>query len=159
MHRSLRILLLVCVIAGCRAGSGANPADVEFGEDKCAECGNVISDSHFAAQYVLHDETAKKFDDPGCLFRALRREMREPLGVFFHEHQGDDWVIADDAWFAHTPETKTPRGYNWVAYATFGSAQSAVTRSGAGEILRFDKARERVATEAAVSAPRPQPPG
>jgi hypothetical protein len=118
---------------------------IAYGQDVCATCDQVIQDRRFAAEYVLSGTTAKKFDDPGCLFSSLSGETVAPGSVHFqHYTQKDKWVSGADAWFATTPQTQSPRGYNWGAYASFEEAQEAVTGGGGGRILPFEQAKTRV---------------
>ena len=140
-------LVIAVVVAACESRSSTPPASINYGQDVCAECDHVISDRRFAAQYALGAGTVKKFDDPGCLFRALRRDSAAPTSVYFQDLLSDHWLSSTEAWFANPPQLATPRGFGWAAYASFGEAQDAVTSGGGGQILQYEQAKQRVAPE------------
>jgi hypothetical protein len=140
---TLALAGLLAILPACRPDAAAAPAAIEYGTDLCAECRNPIGDPRFAGQYRL-GAAVKRFDDPGCLVRALRTDGAAANAVYLRG-PGDVWIGASDAWLAHTPATRSPRGYGWVAYADFGSAQEAVTAAGAGELLSFEDALGKIA--------------
>lgn len=148
---SLILLVLPALVIACQQGGTGGQAKIKYGHQLCSKCGNTIDEARFAAQYELPNGQVKVFDDPGCLFRAFSKERVAPSSVHFRDHGSDGWLPADKAWFAWTPQTRSPRGYGWAAYASFGDAQNAVTSAGGGEILHFEQAKERV-------APRASPP-
>jgi hypothetical protein len=144
----LRALVLLCgaaaVSASCQTRAPSQPVAIAYGEDVCAACDQVIKERRHAAEYLLSGAVVKKFDDPGCLFDSLRGEGAAPAAVYFQHHNQDRWVPDSEAWFATTPQTQTPRGYNWGTYGSFGEAQDAVTGGGGGRILPFDQAKARI---------------
>jgi hypothetical protein len=118
-----------------------------YGTDTCAQCGSTLQDPSFAAAYESAAGVRKLFDDPGCLFLSLRAATSRPSNVVFHEHAGTRWLGSDAVSFAKTPATKSPQGYGWAAYGSFGDAQTAVTSAGAGEILSFAQAKETIGSD------------
>ena len=139
--RVVMVALIVLTVLGCQRGGGdvAAPA---YGEAKCAACGAVIDEPRFTAQYRLADGTVKSFDDPACLFDALRTESGAPQLIRFRDSSSDTWLDSA-AWFARTAAT-APHGSGWAAYPSFAAAQDAVTTAGDGEILSFDQATATV---------------
>jgi copper chaperone NosL len=144
VSRLVAAVAMVALAAGCDGGSTAAPSEPQYGTDTCARCRSTIKDPRFAAQYLLADGTAKLFDDPGCLVLSLKDETGAAAAIFVHDHDGERWLAAADASFAHTSRTETPRGYGWAAHASFGAAQDAVTKAGSGEILGWDQLRDRI---------------
>lgn len=136
---TLCLALLALTLLGCR-NQGADIAAPAYGEARCATCRGVITDAHFAAQYRLPDGSVQSFDDPACLFEALRGGGAAPNLIRFHDHGTDSWIDGPTAWFARTPAT-TAHGSGWAAYPSFAAAQDAVTAAGSGEILSFEQAR------------------
>jgi hypothetical protein len=114
----------------------------------CATCNSVIAEERFAGQYRLSDGRVKSFDDPVCLFRALRAESGEPTVIRFRDYTSDRWLSGEETWFASTPTAKSPRGNGWAAYSSFGAAQDAVAAAGSGEILSFEQASEQIGKDA-----------
>lgn len=141
LPRALPLLLTLLLAAACQ--SGAQPAAVAYGEQRCDQCGEVIADRRFAAQFRGGDGAARAFDDPGCLFAALR-DAPAAAAVFFHDHDGESWISADDVYLVHLAGGASPRGSGWAAVADFTAAQDAVTGGRASEVLRFAEAREKL---------------
>ena len=148
MRFTVVLLAIGLAFAACNRGGGTTDSAPRTSGAVCAACGAIIGDEAFAAQYRLSSGTVKSFDDPGCLFRALRGESGDPTVIRFRARDSDRWLSASEVWFATTPETKSPHGYGWAAYASFADAQDAVAKAGSGEILPFDQARERIAAPA-----------
>jgi copper chaperone NosL len=140
---------LALAVSGCqRDQTQPRITEIVYGHDVCAECGSVIKDPRFAAQYVGADGKRKLFDDPGCLFRSLRDQASPPKRVFLHAYDGDAWIAAEHAWLATTPQTKSPQGYGWAAFDSFGTAQAAVTSAGNGRLLPYSQAKAAIGIEA-----------
>lgn len=140
---TLFVLALVSILSACTRGAEEPKPNV--GGAACASCGRPIADERFAAQYRLDDGTVKSFDDPACLFRALREESSEPAVIRFRAYTVDQWLPAEQTWFAHASSIRSPHGDGWAAFASFGDAQDAVAAAGNGEILSFAQARQRLA--------------
>ncbi len=136
------IVALALLLAGCSRGGDANAPPV-YGTTTCAACQSVIAAPRQAAQLVRADGTVLSFDEPACLFRALRAESTAPRAIRFHG-EGDAWIAAGEAWFAALPGASTPHGTGWTAFPSFAAAQDAVAQAGSGEILAFDQARGRL---------------
>jgi hypothetical protein len=141
------ILGLLLTLAACQRDGGPAFQDPSYGTDTCAQCGSTLKDPSFAAAYESAEGGRKFFDDPGCLFLSLRAETNRPSNIVFHEHAGTRWLGSDAVSFAKTPATKSPQGYGWAAYGSFGNAQTAVTSAGAGEILSFAQAKEAIGSD------------
>jgi hypothetical protein len=135
----MAVACLVLALAGCQRGSGDLP-EPAYGAATGAACGTSIDDQRFAAQYRLADGTVKSFDDPACLFDALRAEAGAPSAIRFRAHDGSGWLAGAGAWLARSPSTAA-HGSGWAAYPSFAAAQEAVASGGSGEILSFDQAR------------------
>lgn len=142
--RALFLLLLAGLSGlGCTHEPAAMP-EPDYGRTACEACKAPIEDPRFAAQYQLADGTVKSFDDPICLFTALRADGAAPTAVRFRARDGERWLSGTEVWLAHTPSTESPHDSGWAAYPNFGAAQDAVTAAGSGEILQFDAARAKL---------------
>jgi hypothetical protein len=125
-------------VGACRQAPTGLPAPA-YGTATCATCGAVIGEARFAAQFQAADGAVRSFDDPACLFEAMRAESAAPRAIRFRDHERDAWIEPHAVWFARTPATAA-HGSGWAAYASFGAAQEAVTAAGSGDILSFDQA-------------------
>jgi len=138
-----RLFVAVALALAACQRDGAELSAPAYGVATCAACAAVVDDPRFAAQYRLADGAVKSFDDPACLFDALRAESRPPDAVRFHAFDGEAWIGASEAWFARTPATAS-HGSGWAAYPSFAAAQEAVTAGGGGEIVSFEQAKTRL---------------
>lgn len=140
----MHLLALAIALSACQRGGG-DMRDPAYGSATCAACGGGINAARFAAQYRLPDAvgTVKSFDDPACLFEALRSEPTAPTVIRFRAYDDTGWLAAADMWFARTPATAA-HGSGWAAYPSFAAAQEAVTVAGSGEILSFEQAKSAV---------------
>jgi hypothetical protein len=144
----MRLLLLVCLIAGLAGCSREMSTEPTVKGAVCSTCNAPIQDERFAGQYRMPDGTVKSFDDPACLFRALRAERGEPSVVRFRAFAGDRWLKAEETFFARIPGTPSPQGSGWAAYPSFGAAQDAVTSAGSGAILSYEEAAKQIGADA-----------
>jgi hypothetical protein len=144
MLRGFSLVLLAFALTACRQSTPvADLPAPAYGTDRCAACGAVIEVQSFAAQYRLPDGAVRSFDDPACLFDALRKESTAPALIRFHDHDRDAWLTPEQAWFARTAST-VGHGSGWAAYASFAAAQDAVATAGGGEILPYEQAKNRL---------------
>lgn len=137
------VIALALLVAGCTRGGEPLP-EPAWGSATCAGCSAVVGAPRHAAQWRLADGSVQVFDDPACLFRALRAAPSAPSAVRFHGPGEGEWIDASAAWFAKLPNQPTPHGDGWAAFASFAAAQDAVAQAGGGEILPYDQARQRI---------------
>ncbi len=112
------------------------PVPVAWDEAACAECRMHVGDPRFAAQLQTEDGDVLNFDDPGCLFRYRAKNHPDVHAVYFHAHEGDEWL----------PEKATAFGS--VSETPMGSGLAAVPRGTAGAVSAQEA--ERIALERSV---------
>jgi hypothetical protein len=151
------LVLAAAIGTACQNAPAPKPVDIAYGEDICGTCDDVIKDRRFAAEYFMAGNIVKKFDDPGCLFRALRNEPDPPTAAYFQHVDKEKWVNDKDVWLATTPLIHSTKSFNWAAYGSFAEAQEAVAGAGGGQILPFSQAKERVARTVPTPAPTEVP--
>lgn len=134
--------MLALWAAACERGPASLP-EPQYGIDRCAHCARVIGDPRPSAQYRTAAGEVKSFDDPACLFEALRAESDPPSAIRFHAHDADQWLAPAQVWFAR-PATPPESGSGWVVYPSFAAAQDAVTSAGGGMLMSFDEAKVRL---------------
>jgi hypothetical protein len=142
-RRVTRALVVAALLAAPACQRRVEPQPIAYGERRCDSCAQVIADRRFAAQFRAGDGALRAFDDPGCLFAALRADPAAG-SFFFHDHDAERWISGDDLYLVRIPGSESPRGYGWFALADFSAAQDAVTGAGSGDVLRFAEAREKL---------------
>lgn len=89
------------------------PVPVEWDDTACAECRMHVGDPRFAAQLQTVDGDVLNFDDPGCLLRYRAKNRPKVHAVYFHAHEGDEWLPEKTAAFLRVGET--PMGFGLAA--------------------------------------------
>jgi copper chaperone NosL len=127
------------VVLGCRSGQPLNePPAVRFGEDVCAECGMIISESRFAASYVTTTGEVRNFESIADMLSYHLRQQ-EPVHLFWvHDYYGDEWVRGDAALYVLSEQIVTPMGDHLLAAADQTKADRLVHESG-GTIIHFEQ--------------------
>jgi len=110
----LAISLMAVALTAC-SQSVPSPQAVQIGRSTCATCKNVVSSLDAAAQAVYTDGTARIYDDIGCM-ATDPEALRGTAQLYVQLAGGKGWARVEDITFASPPGTKTPRGYNYLAY-------------------------------------------
>jgi hypothetical protein len=82
----------------------------------------LISSDANAAQSQTSGQTTKFFDDVGCL---ATDEDATKEGVRRYVRASDQWVPAEEAWFARSATAKTPMDYGILAFTDQAEARAA----------------------------------
>lgn len=91
----------------------SGPAEVAWDRVRCAECGMLVSDPHFAAQLRTEGGEVLFFDDPGCLLTQRTRQSVRAREVWFHDSQGEGWLAEAETVFV--PGAASPMGHGFAA--------------------------------------------
>jgi hypothetical protein len=110
----LAIGLLAVAFAAC-SQSVPSPLAVQLGRSTCAKCKQVVSGLDAAAQAVYTDGTVRIYDDIGCM-ATDPEALRGTAQLYVQLAGGKGWARVEDITFASPPDTKTPQGYNYLAY-------------------------------------------
>jgi copper chaperone NosL len=109
--------------------AGMSPVPIEDG-DICTFCKMAISEKQFASEIITDDERVLKFDDIGCLLR-YRQQAGVSLAqaaIFVTDHEGRQWLKAEDAFFTRSKTIKTPMGSGIIASADGSKAGNESVR-------------------------------
>ena len=113
----IRAILAAAIALGLAACTQSIPAPrpVELGKTTCAKCRHVVSSLDAAAQAVYADGTARIYDDLGCM-ATDPEAVRGQAQLYVQLAGGKGWVRVEDITFASPPGTRTPQGFNYLAY-------------------------------------------
>jgi copper chaperone NosL len=118
------------------------PEPIVWGRDTCAQCRMHLTGPGFAGELRDGHGRLTKYDDVGCLVRAMRGMHEEMPGVWVEDHAGGGFVPLLGAHLVRTGSGETPMGSGLVAFADEDAARRFVTERG-GEIVALeDLARE-----------------
>jgi copper chaperone NosL len=104
------------------------PAELQLGEDSCAECRMVITEARWAAQLHTPDGAVELFDDLGCLLSRRGSTALDPVGVFVQSDTSPGWTRGDRAYAVHSGEFASPMGYGLAAFPTEEAAAAEAAR-------------------------------
>jgi copper chaperone NosL len=97
---------------------------IDYGHDRCVQCGMVIGDRRFAS--AVRDAGATfLYDDIGCMLehRGSRLASGTARG-FVHDTTTLAWLAAGDAWYVRSPAIRTPMNHQIAAFADPAAARS-----------------------------------
>lgn len=138
MKRLIMALLSVFFVAfaaGC-GKDAAQPVAVAAGVDKCAHCNMMVPDDHNAAEIILKDGKALKFDDIGCLNAWVTKNGKDQVAVqYVRDYHSKEWVKLENASFAYDKEFKTPMAYGIFSFKDSKEAQKFVDEQKRGKVL------------------------
>jgi nitrous oxide reductase accessory protein NosL len=132
--RGFGAIALTLLLVACEPAATSGPGEIAWDRDECHHCSMTIGDRRFAAQVRFAGRRQVfSFDDLGCalvwLDTAFPGHEPEPAHEFWVRNaSGDDWIDADQAFFAEGFET--PMRYGFGATVDAG--------------LRLAEVRERV---------------
>ncbi len=103
------------------------PQAIELGRSTCAKCRSVITSLDAAAQAAGPDGTARLYDDLGCM-ATDPVALRSAAQLYVQMAGGKGWARVEDVTFAAPPGSKTPQGYNYLAFPEEESRRLAPDR-------------------------------
>jgi hypothetical protein len=111
---------LVAVVVGTLLAAACGqsvpaPQAVDLGRATCAKCRGVITALDAAAQAASADGTVRLYDDLGCM-ATDPVALRGAAHLYVQMAGGKGWARVEDVTFASPPGTKTPQGYNYLAF-------------------------------------------
>jgi copper chaperone NosL len=98
-------------------GSVTGPEPIVYGRDTCASCRMHMSQPGFAGEMRDPDGTLTKYDDVGCLIRAILATHREVPEAWVEDHAGGSFVPLLSAKLVRGDAASTPMGSGLVAFA------------------------------------------
>lgn len=123
---------LVVSVAGmaltmaCGRKTSDEPVAIAYGRDECAFCRMPVDDPHLAAEWVVPGQPARIFGEPGCLLSWIAAHKGEAGSPWVRTREGDSWLRASDATFAHGLLT-TPMNFNLTAHQSAPAGATVFT--------------------------------
>jgi NosL protein len=113
------------------------PEPIAYGRDACAWCRMHVSQPGFGGEMRDHDGTLTKYDDVGCLVRAVVGAHREVPEAWVEDHAGGGFVPLVSARLVRVDPGATPMGSGLVAFADDAAARAFAEAHGA-QVIGFD---------------------
>jgi copper chaperone NosL len=149
-------VVLAVFLLGKRSGEG--PETIVYGRDACAQCRMIISRPGFGGELRNQKGVLTKYDDLGCLLKAMVAERAEMPEAWVEDHAGDgNLVPLLGATLVRVPAEHTPMGHGIVAFAEESAAQSFAAEH-AGEVVVLEALVHDLATVARATPPTDRGP-
>jgi copper chaperone NosL len=113
------------------------PEPIAYGRDTCAACRMHVSRPGFAGEMRDRDGKLTKYDDVGCLVRAILAAHRDVPHAWVEDHEGGGFVPLLSAHLVRAHAADTPMGSGLVAFADEATAQ-AFAAAHAATVMRFE---------------------
>ncbi len=108
-----------------------------YGRDACAFCRMHISHKGFAGELRDNTGVLSKYDDIGCMLRAMVALHHEVPEAWVEDHEGGGFVALLSARLVRAPGADTPMGYGIVAFKDEAAAKTFAETHG-GEVLGLE---------------------
>lgn len=134
----LTLLVTSIALTGCGESPTLDPPDVRWGQDVCAECGMILSETRYAAAviYLVDGErNVRLFDDIGEMFE-IDDPPRHDVRYWVGDAGTERWIDAETAVFVRSPAIHTPMGRGVAAFADEADAEKLRAETD-GVLLRF----------------------
>jgi copper chaperone NosL len=133
----LAVVTLVMAVVFLWPGPGRGPEPIQYGRDTCASCRMQMTRPGFAGEMRDPSGTLTKYDDIGCLLRAIVTAHHEVPEAWVEDHAGGGFVPLLDAHLVRAEGSSTPMGYGIVAFGDEAAAR-AYAAAHAGTALAFE---------------------
>lgn len=114
-------LWIIGILSLSLSSCSTDPEPIRIGKDNCNFCKMTISDERFGAEIVTKKGKIFKFDDTHCINAFLdsnKVAQEEISGVYFTDFiKPHNLVNAEQAFFLHSPELKSPMNGNVAAFS------------------------------------------
>jgi len=122
---------------------GESIPEIYLDQDRCAQCGMVISQAEYAAlAYRIDTGEWVKFDDIGCLLKYMIENggTSNFRDIYVADYNTAELIDALDAFYvrASADEVYTPMSSGIVAFSSLDDAEAFSSRYG-GEIYTFQE--------------------
>ena len=116
----------------------SGPEPIIYGRDVCAHCRMHLSQPGFGGELRDARGTLTKYDDVGCLLRAMLEKRTEIPEAWVEDHESGRLVPLLTARLVRTGRSTTPMGSGIVAFADEAGARD-FARTAGGELVELEE--------------------
>lgn len=154
----MRLLAATAAVVGAVAGivflwpaAPTGPEPMAYGRDTCAACRMLVSRPGFGGEMLDRDGMLTKYDDVGCLVRAILAAHRDVPGAWIEDHEGRGFVPLLAAHLVRADAAGTPMGSGLVAFEDAAAARAFAAAHDA-TVMRFEDVLRDTALLARLTA-------
>ncbi len=132
-------LILALVLAGCGGEEQSlDPPDINYGVDM-SEMGMPVVDPRFTVATLPEGSSEwLLFDDVGEFLKYYQNETQEFRVMWVPDHNTEEWVKAEEAWYVQSDEyCYSPMKWCVAAFESEATAREAQAKFG-GELWSWD---------------------
>ena len=118
-------------LSALRPAPRSGPEPLRYGADACSRCRMLLSEPGFAGEMRSARGELTRYDDVGCLLRALRESRTETPEAWVEDHQTRALVPLLKAALVAGKRVRTPMGHGIVAFADQAQARAFAEEHGA----------------------------
>jgi len=133
----LAVAAAVAAVVFLWPGPGTGPEPIAYGRDTCAACRMILSRPGFAGEMRDRRGGLTRYDDVGCLVRAVGAARGARAEAWVEDHDGGGWVPLHAARLVRAGRADTPMGSGLVAFADADAARRFAERHG-GDVVALD---------------------
>jgi len=133
----LGVLAFVLGVVFLWPAQPSGPEPIVYGRDACAHCRMPLSQPGFGGEMRDAHGTLTKYDDVGCLVRAMLERHREIPEAWVEDHDSAQLVPLLTAHLVRTERSASPMGSGIVAFRDEAAAR-AFERATGGERVRLE---------------------
>jgi copper chaperone NosL len=132
---SLALAVVAVVFFWPSARSGPEP--IEHGRDACAQCRMPLTRPGFAGEFRNRDGALTKYDDLGCMLRAMLAMHAEVPEAWVEDHETFELVPLLVATLVQSSDADTPMASGLLAFKD-PAAAAALVRARGGELVTLE---------------------
>lgn len=134
------LIFLLLIISACGGNESLEPQPptIHYGEDICEFCGMIVTEERYASGYITGDGEERIFDDVGDMVQYYLDNQDEVVAFFVHHHETRDWIRAETAYFALSPNLPTPMLSGLAAFPSTEEAEEFAAGL-EGEVFTFNE--------------------
>jgi copper chaperone NosL len=120
----------------------SGPEPIAYGRDACAHCRMHLGSPGFAGELRDRRGVLTKYDDVGCLLRAMLESREEMPEAWVEDHDGGDLVPLLTAHLVRGVPGSTPMGSGIVAFRDQTAARAFVAAGGGTPVALEELVRD-----------------
>lgn len=138
---SLLIVTSLLLFTSC----SSQPQPFVAGQDDCHVCKMGLADFKYGGEIITKKGKVYKFDDMRCMINFIKSNTIEEKDISrtltMNFNKPNEFVDVKNAWFAVSPELRSPMGSNAAGFATKEEADKS--KGATGQLLRWANLLER----------------
>ena len=135
------VILSLFIFTSC----SSQPQPFVAGQDDCHLCKMGLADFKYGGEIITKKGKVYKFDDMRCMINFIKSNSVEEKNISrtlaMNFNKPNEFIDVKNAWFAVSPELRSPMGSNAAGLATKEEAEKL--KGSTGQLLRWTDLLEK----------------